>query len=44
MRHNYHVRLEKLTTEPSTLIRDFKTDYHGKLAPKLFSPCTNAKT
>ena len=42
MMHNYHVRLENLTTELSSLIRD--TDYHSKLAAKLVNPSTSAKT
>ena len=32
MMHNSYVRLENLTTELSNLIRDTKTEYHGKLA------------
>ena len=44
MMHNYHVRLENLTTELSSLIRDTKTEYHSKLAAKLVNPSTSAKT
>ena len=44
MMHNYYVRLENLTTELSSLIRDTKTEYHSKLAAKLVNPSTSAKT
>ena len=44
MRHNYYVRLEKITTEISNLIRDTKAGYHSKLAAKLVNPSTSAKT
>ena len=44
MRHNYYVRLVKLRTELSNLIRDTKTEYHSKLAAKLVNPSTSAKT
>ena len=43
MRHNYYVRLENITTELSNLIHDTKTEYHSKLAAKLFNPSTSAK-
>ena len=33
-----------LTTELSNFIRDTKTEYHSKLAAKLVSPSTSAKT
>ena len=44
MRHNCYVRLENLTTKLSNLIRDTKTEYHSKLAAKLFNFSTSAKT
>ena len=43
MKHNYYVRLEKLTSELSNLIRDTKTEYHSKLS-KFVNPSTSAKT
>ena len=44
MRHNYYVRLENLTTELPNLTLDTKIEYHSKLAAKLVSPSTSAKT
>ena len=44
MMHNSYVRLENLTTELSDLIRDTKTEYHGKLAAELINPSTSVKT
>ena len=43
MRHNYYICLENITTELSDLIHDTKTEYHSKLAAKLFNASTSAK-